>query len=138
MKKDWFFTHKDRQFKNMQSSNPIPLVPCNYFGKGENYNLQEDNPTQVAEFERLWKEWEEAHPEDPTGEIALEDYKKRNRLVPEEIITKKSIEQDLEESSKIHLELPERLILKLKNYARFRRRRPRDIVASWIEQFARL
>lgn len=117
----------------------IPKVPCNYFGRGEDFILSDDKPDEIAEIDKLWKEWADAHPEDPLGEIALAEYKKRNRKTPEES-TSPSVEPEAEfqGSAKIHLELPETSIEKLKNYARFRRRRPRDIINGWIQQFCKL
>lgn len=119
---------------------PIPLVPANYFGKGEDFILSDDKPNEIKEFDDKYKEWAEAHPEDPTGEIALAEFRKRNRITPEEEITSSSssVEPEFQGSAKIHLELPETSIEKLKNYARFRRRRPRDIINGWIEQFCKL
>lgn len=112
-----------------------PLCPANYFGQGEDAALE---PDKIAEFNKLWNEWEEAHPDDPTGEIALAAYKQRNRIPSEQKIPEVEIDPTIILSGKIHLEITEDRIDKLKKYARIHRRRPRDIVNGWIDQFCKL
>lgn len=115
--------------------------PANYFGKGEDYNLPDD-VNVIAEYERKWKEWEAAHPEDPTGEIALADAKKKGNLSTPTITSpneevKVKTEDDID-CAELQLLMPVRHIQLLKNYAKFRRRRPRDIIMGWIDMYAKL
>jgi hypothetical protein len=114
-------------------------VPANYFGRGENYILKDD-PEELRWFEERFKEWESAHPEDPTGEIALQEEKRKPSYQPNP--TKTTItrhdDDDFLDSTKLRLELPTTHIEKLKNFAKFKRRRPRDIVMAWIDQYCKL
>jgi len=126
-------------------------VPANYFGKGENYNLPDDAET-IREFERRFTEWEKAHPDDPTGDIALAAYKKP---LPTALVTTKStsdsaptpVSDDVEEEdgeefefndSSVRLRIPSPILLKFKKYARYKRKRPRDILIFWITRFCNL
>lgn len=114
-------------------------VPYNYFGQGVNYNLP-DNPSVIREFEQKFKEWEEKHPDDPTGEIAYNEYilkikEKQNEPAPPSpppIEEKKEVEPTSLVSVRLKLELPEQAVKKLKNYAKMRSMRPRDILVEWI------
>lgn len=120
-------------------------VPANYFGKGENYNLPDD-PEIIREFERRFQEWEAAHPEDPSGELALALAKKHNEPAkkinpPTSTGNRPAKEESAEEGidwAELELTLPPDHITLLKNYAKFKRRRPRDIVMGWISQFCKL
>jgi hypothetical protein len=121
-------------------------VPANYFGKGRDYNLSDD-PKELQEFERKFKEWEAAHPDDPVGEKALSEYESTRGTSKVKIQSRPSVsftdddedDDDNDDSSnKIRLELPSVLIMQLKRYARFHRKRPRDIVMMWIIKYGKL
>lgn len=136
--------------------------PCTYFGKGSNYILPDD-PETIREFEAKWKEWETEHPDDPTGEKALAEYlaanphtnldAKTGHVPPPRQATQKAAtpasfqkKEELEptnfeienETRKLRLELPDEVIEKLKRYARYCRRRPRDIIIGWVEKYCQL
>lgn len=56
-----------------------PKCPSNNFGKGPGYVVPQTDEA-ISEWEKMWDEWESAHPDDPTGEKALakwEDYVRR-------------------------------------------------------------
>lgn len=133
--------------------------PANYFGKGENYILP-DNPEEIRDFERQFKDWEAKHPDDPTGEMALKNHKEVVRTTPKalpaqpvviiserdankvifpSVAAKKGVIEDDPEfqNAELELELPKYLIAQLKAFAKYKSRRPRDIVASWIRLYAR-
>lgn len=121
--------------------------PANYFGKGENYLLPDDAET-VREFERQFQEWEQAHPEDPTGELALAKWKSehgedtpRPRIpaaLREPTGEKIPTVDEEEEWKEIEMVIPVRYIEKFKNYCRLQRRRPRDVFMLWIERLCKL
>lgn len=118
--------------------------PANYFGKGKDYILPDD-PDTVAEFERRWREWEAEHPSDPTGDTALAQWeaehggtKSRSARVPAEIAGGDVEPGDSDDMATLKLELPTGHIDKLKRYARFLRRRPRDVLMIWIERHCKL
>lgn len=108
-------------------------VPINYFGKGEDYSLPDD-PNIIREFEAKWKEWDSLHPDDPMGEKALAEYKAKNKNTPEAYRGKEAtIQEDAsDESNRLKLELPVIVIQRLKDYAKYKRKRPRDIIMMWI------
>lgn len=114
-----------------------PKCPANYFGKGVNYVLPDDREA-VQEYERLWQEWEAAHPNDPTGEIALKEWSHTTgkKVVfsdgPQPIIQPNDVSA---ETSKLKLELADSDIRLLKNFASFKRRRPRDVIAELIRTY---
>lgn len=123
--------------------------PANYFGKGEDYILPEDRDV-IREYERQFQEWESTHPDDPTGEIALAHAKSLGSPTVEKAIPQQQrvrvsedsepvqIEEDSQDMAELELTLPPNEIRLLKNYARFKRKRPRDIVMAWIQQFCKL
>lgn len=125
----------------------ILSCPANYFGRGENFVLPDD-AAFIKEFEDQWATWEREHPDDPTGELALEAAKKNHiqiapsppRPAPVVIgIAEKNLEY-VENDRRIFLKLtlPHAHMQKLKNFARLQRRRPRDIIIAWIEKLCRL
>ncbi len=128
--------------------------PANYFGKGEEYTLPED-PDVIREFERRFQEWELAHPDDPLGELALARAKQHHEPTkkttpppvnqPHQQINPQPLPQSSlpltdvgDDMIELELTLPADYVKLLKNYAKFKRRRPRDIIMSWIQQFCRL
>lgn len=127
-----------------------PLVPINYFGKGKDYSLSDDQ-AEIQEFERQWREWEAEHPDDPTGEIALREFeaihgevktntngsvsRKAVRVLQPVISSVEPIARDgevMEDMASLELEMPKSAILALKRYASFKRVRPRDVVTNLI------
>lgn len=120
--------------------------PASYFGKGENHNLSDDSAEELREFEQKFREWEEKHPNDPTGEKALAIWKVTNPTgskvatpkTPEPITAPTEEEEDDSEKGSLKLVLSERQIQKIKGYARVRGCRPRDLVIEWIEKFCKL
>ena len=126
---------------------PLDLeCPANYFGKGKNYLLPDDAET-IREFERRFQEWEQAHPEDPTGELALAKWESEvgpiNKSKPQSQLRGTTEEKTPEVSDEeiwkeLELVMPERHIEKFKNYCRLQRRRPRDIMMLWIERLCKL
>lgn len=58
-----------------------PKCPLNYFGKGKNYDLPQDQVSQKW-FTDEWNKWEEANPEDLDGSKALAEYERRINLTP--------------------------------------------------------
>ncbi len=130
----------------------MPLeCPANYFGKGEDYLLPDD-PKVLGEFERKFKEWEDSHPEDPTGDIALAHDKiassssvenRSNGAISTEekknplplTITEPSPELESDGLLKeIELVMPENYIKLFKEYCKEKRRRPRDMMMTWIKE----
>jgi hypothetical protein len=127
---------------------PLDLeCPANYFGKGKNYTLPDDAEV-VREFERRFQEWEREHPEDPTGDLALAKWEAEHSeetpraRVPaalrEPTGEKEPVVSDDEDWKELEMILPVRHIEKLKKYASYKRRRPRDIVMLWIETYCKL
>lgn len=108
--------------------------PATYFGKGENYNLQDATPDELQKFNEDFEKWERENPDDPTGEIALEAYKrnggKASSSVEETPVASLQIMMDT--PADLRISLPFYAIEKLKNHARLRKRRPRDIIQEWI------
>lgn len=134
------------QFQKSMSDSP-PKCPINYFGKGRDHIISADS-SEVAQFEKDWREWEAKNPNDPTGEIALEKWEKeQTQLEPTSpsatsTASKKAkpfkpLPEDWT-TNKMRLELDQHSIDKLKKYASFKRRRPRDIVAHLIEQYCNI
>lgn len=118
--------------------------PANYFGKGEDYVLPE-NADELRTFEHRFAQWEREHPEDPDGSIALahaklnaqptEEKNVSPSVGPSEVFIPRAV---MDESQKLKLELPLAYIEKLKKYASFKRRRPRDIIMAWIDANCKL
>lgn len=118
-----------------QPSEP-PKCPANYFGKGVDYQLPDDREA-VAEYERLWREWETTHPNDPTGEIALKSWESNNggtkvALASPPVAIVEGAQSS--ETSKLKLEIPDHVIKQLKNFASFKRKRPRDVIIELIQR----
>ncbi len=126
--------------------NPEPKCPANYFGKGVNYQLTDD-VDEVTEFERLWREWEAANPNDPTGDIALktwQDYGVAETTPTVAHVTTESMARGSgiltggkefeEDQITLKLSLAVSEVDMLKRYSSFKRRRPRDIIATLIRQ----
>jgi hypothetical protein len=121
--------------------------PANYFGKGKDYCLPDD-AAAVHEFERRFAEWESAHPDDPTGELALAKWeqdhanslasKPLQRTRVETTGEKSSTVMESSDLKELELVLPAGHIAKFKNYCRLQRRRPRDIMMLWIEAYCKL
>lgn len=126
--------------------------PANYFGRGEDFLLPDDAEF-LLEFNRQYEEWEREHPDDPTGEHALAKWKAEGKdltpkpLRPQPTKTHAPTPPPPEESNdlaedgdwdRLKLSLPDDYIQKLKDYARFKRVRPRDIVMGWIRQHAKI
>lgn len=155
-----------------------PPVPCNYFGKGADYQLPEDIQS-IREFEDLFDKWVTENPDDPTGEKTIELWKSQikaqtppvskqseiqatPKLLPEVVPINLTAsaqgfqvidgiaypiaplsEQPLfspvdDEGDEIRLKLTTHAVKLLKAYATFRKRRPRDIVMSWILTYAKI
>lgn len=121
----------------------ILRCPANYFGKGENYNIDNASPEEMKRHAELFDAWGEAHPEDPLGEIALEAYKREhtNEVNPSKFPNSRQIvtEQPYNEMAEgdwidLRMTLPNDCIEALKRHARRNNRRPRDIVMGWIRQ----
>lgn len=131
-----------------------PEVPVNYFGKGVDYQLPDDVEA-VEEFNRKYAEYERDNPDDPTGALLLEKYNVHLK-VQKSIAHAPSMETKLpglpiqfgDEILKtevtargetfIRLSLPVNAIENLKKFARYQRKRPRDVVLAWIELYCRL
>ena len=130
-----------------------PRCPLNYFGKGENYNLQEASPEEMQKYNEDFAAWEAAHPDDPIGEKALEAYKLEYNFPENPRTTGKapssrpsatevhnsfpSVEQSEADENlwtPLRLMLPEDDVEKLKRYAKRRKLRPRDVIREWIEK----
>lgn len=115
--------------------------PHNYFGRGVDYTLPDD-PVIIREIEDKWAEWEAAHPDDPTGEIAYRNHQKGNLLISKRPNLAKSTEGRVTfaefKTRKLRLELPKNEIELLKRYAASERRHPRDIIIRWIHQNCKL
>ncbi len=130
----------------------MPIAcPANYFGKGANYILP-DNEEEVRAFEQLFDKWVTDHPDDPTGELALATEKKNNKSdygwnpgyaleIGSKGIANPVDPRDLPpdkieingETTQLTLELPKEFIKKLKRIAIHKKRRPRDIIMSYIK-----
>jgi hypothetical protein len=113
----------------------MPLeCPANYFGKGKDYILQ---PDFAEEFDRRWKIWEKENPEDPTGEKALAFYESSQSTERKEETANQgqTEKQALEDTKKFRLELDAQDIERLKAYAKYKRKRPRDIITLWIRTY---
>lgn len=135
-----------------------PEVPANYFGKGDDYILP-DTISVVQEFERRWKEYEVEHPDDPTGELALAKFRAQPKVdrvetivvhipPPEPIIEPVEVTPLPEEPpidkivlpknfqwKEIELVMPEQYVERFKSFAAAKRRRPRDILMSFIDKY---
>lgn len=127
--------------------------PANYFGRGEDFDLPDDAEFLMV-FNKQYEEWEREHPDDPTGEEALKKWKlERKSMAPSPSLrvppTKRTEpapppdeeSTDLDEDSdgdRLRLSLPDDYIKRLKDYARFKRVRPRDVVMGWIRQHAKI
>lgn len=139
----------------MRNENPEPRTPINYFGKGRDHIISADS-SEVAQFEKDWREWEAKNPNDPTGEIALEKWEKEQRQIEIDEESPDNFQQPRTQqkserstkpfkplpedwtTNKMRLELDQHSIDKLKKYASFKRRRPRDIIAHLIEQYCNI
>lgn len=109
--------------------------PANFFGRGKDFDLAED-PAAIQEIEKKWQAWEIAHPDDPTGELALEIEEKR--ITPVLVPTPAAPTQEkkiIEELVNLRLQIPSRIDNKLKAIAKAKRKRPRDIVVELIEKY---
>lgn len=126
--------------------------PANYFGKGEGWELPDD-PKIVEEFTKRFLEWEAAHPEDPTGDLALAAFNIRHPAPTEKVKGKRDVEGQLivgptltiiqgpvdePNECNLRLQLPASKLQTLKNYAHYKRRRPRDIIIDWINKNCKL
>lgn len=118
--------------------------PVNYFGKGEHWELPPDEAVQ-KEFTQRFLEYEVEHPDDPTGEIAFAEYKRKypftGKTIPS-IVEQKTFAYAPEPvepySENLRLQIPPSKLQTLKNYAHYRRRRPRDILIEWIDKYCKL
>ena len=115
--------------------------PADYFGKGPEFLLPDD-PQVLREFEMRFQEYELAHPNDPTGEIALAKNTVTRPTKPLAIPTEERDAFDLisenDTLSEIEMVLPIRHIQLFKRYCRFQRRRPRDVFMVWIDKICKL
>lgn len=122
--------------------------PANYFGRGEDYILPDD-PDVVREFERKFEEWVNTHPDDPTGEQTLKAHgpQRTHRSIlnrsPKGIFINSNSETPAPPTKEkepyvlmgeIKLRLPIKELETLKNFAIFKRRRPRDIICRLINE----
>lgn len=127
--------------------------PANYFGKGEDYNLKDD-PAELEEFNRLFDEYSQANPDDPTGEKALEAFKAQvllasktelpppQKKTPEYVSSPSVVDEPPqpemisveEDHESIRLELTASRIIFLKRYSAYRRMRPRDVISFLIDK----
>lgn len=124
-----------------------PKVPLNYFGRGEDFNLPDD-PVFLRKFEDQYREWEQAHPDDPDGQKALDEWKKGAKATPKPKLNPELFQEATEETSlsEPDYSVLERLVLKLplreytifKNFCFLKHRRPRDILAIWIKNYAKI
>lgn len=128
----------------------IPKVPLNYFGRGTDFQIPDDS-TVVSQIMKEIEEWETLHPDDPNGEQALADYAKSSALQKreEELEDPKKEDKVYEPTSnnvskklpgsikEIRLQISEELLTRLKAHAKYKRKRPRDIIERWIENYTR-
>lgn len=128
-----------------------PKCPINYFGKGREHHISEDDIEEVRAYEKAWRDWEKQHPNDPLGEQALADYdawRKDNVQLPHVAKTiderreadhlppstkERSIEM-WSDTAKMKLELPVSVIAMLRKYSAMHRMRPRDVVTALIQR----
>lgn len=123
----------------------LPKCPVTYFGKGENWNLTQATLEEAKWFNDEFDKWVTDHPEDPTGELALESYKLEIAgHTPEptpkqysngEVSQAEQTRHEVEDLgwSELRLTLPQEDIERLKNYSRKMRRRPRDVIQQLIK-----
>lgn len=116
--------------------------PANYFGKGEEFILPDD-PVILKEFDARFNEYEIAHPEDPTGDKALEHAKSQPPIkskLDKGVSTTEEKSPVSEDDKWVELEMfmPARHIELFKKYCSLQRRRPRDIMMLWIDKLCKL
>lgn len=123
----------------------MPLeCPANYFGKGEDYLLSDD-PKELAEFNRRFEEWERAHPEDPSGDIALAhdkiassssvEHRHDGTIATEEKKTP-AVKKTDETLKELEMVMPESYIKRFKELCQEKRKRPRDMMMIWIDKYS--
>lgn len=119
--------------------------PANYFGEGEDYSLPDD-PSILQEFSKKFEEWERNHPDDPTGEKALASYKAKHGEIeytkkektPRVLEDDEELVKDNSECVNLRLQVPMETCRLFKNYAKFRRMRPRELLILWVTKYAKL
>lgn len=122
----------------MKKDEQEPEVPSNYFGKGDNYILPDD-VDEVRKFEDRWKKYEAENPDDPTGELALAKFRNAhpptNQPKPPDNPPDRIVLPENFEWKEIELILPVPYVERFKNFAAAKRRRPRDILMSFIDKY---